>query len=113
MKLQRAKTRVLLGKMRTATADDDVFELAEQFGIRRESVLVSGAEVMGCPVGTDEFIEGWSREKMTGTVRDIMQALTSFNTYLLFVKFCKIPVLRRILLVANGRLGSSCGKKKL
>ncbi len=57
MKLQRAKTRVLLGKMRTA--DDDVFELAEQFGIQRQSVLVDGAEVMGCPVGTDEFIAGW------------------------------------------------------
>ncbi len=33
MALQRAKTRVLLGKLRTA--DDDVFELAERFGIRR------------------------------------------------------------------------------
>ncbi len=76
MKLQRAKTRVLLGKMRTA--DDGVFELAEQFGIWRESVLVDGAEVMGCPVGTDEFIEGWLREKMTGTVRD-MRALKYFT----------------------------------
>jgi hypothetical protein len=40
------------------TADDDVFELAEPFGIRRESFPVDGAEVMGCRVGTDEFIEG-------------------------------------------------------
>jgi hypothetical protein len=76
MKLQRAKTRVLLGKMRAA--DDDVFELAEQFGIQRQSVLVDGAEVMGCPVGTDEFIEGWLQEKMTGTVRD-MRALKYFS----------------------------------
>jgi hypothetical protein len=35
MKLQRAKTRVLLGK-----PDDDVFELAEQFDIQGESVRV-------------------------------------------------------------------------
>jgi hypothetical protein len=76
MKLQRAKTRVLLGKMRTA--DDDVFELAEQFGIQRQSVRADGAEVMGCPVGTVEFIEGWLREKMTGTVRD-MRVLKYFS----------------------------------
>ena len=59
MKLQRAKTRVLLSKARAP--DDAVFDLAVQFGIRRENVLVDGAEVMGCPVGTD----GWTSRSMT------------------------------------------------
>jgi hypothetical protein len=71
--MQRAKTRVLLGNRRTT--DDDVFELAQRFGIRRKSVTVDGAEVMGCPVGTDEFIEQRLREKMSGTVRNSAEIL--------------------------------------
>ena len=69
MKLQRAKTRVLLSKARAP--DDAVFDLAVQFGIRRENVLVDGAEVMGCPVGTDEFIDRWMDVKVDDAVRDM------------------------------------------
>ena len=76
MKLQRAKTRVLLSKARAP--DDAVFDLAVQFGIRRENVLVDGAEVMGCPVGTDEFIDRWMDVKVDDAVRD-MAALKYFS----------------------------------
>jgi hypothetical protein len=53
MKLQRANTRVLLGKLRTA--HDDVFELACG-AIKRVLVAPSrwrGGD--GCPVATDEY----------------------------------------------------------
>ena len=60
--------------------DDAVFDLAVQFGIRRENVLVDGAEVMGCPVGTVEFIDRWKDAKVDDTVRDMAALKYSYTS---------------------------------